>query len=445
MRPSRLVATGSLLALAAAVVFGRGCTCQRSGSSGESSDPAGSTTGAAADAETDALRLTSPIGATYLPGGGVVVAGLAPLRTALVATRLDPGDKPDKPDRVAWSREVLGGVGGAPDADLHLFPAPDGFALVWWGPRSGKNARHMVLVGAAGDLKGEPADIGGVACATADGVAWFEAGPTRTLVRARGWTDGAPHEVSSLMPEREPLLACGVHRIFALGEGEDDLAIAPTGDAAAATTLILEKDFGGDEEREHDEYTMGDDLGVIRLGASGAVSLRELRGAKLGPWKKLATHIEREEDVVAVDADARSAVIVYTREASTPCADGSAATTLRAIRVDRSTWAETAFELAPAACGKDPGPFFTGALDVGLVVAWAERGVKRGPGGAPVESLGYRVIAAAGPAPLVRLPVTADLLVDAACDGKKCYAVAVSRVPGSEEVAPERARILAYP
>jgi hypothetical protein len=441
MRPPRSARIIPAFAVAVAGAFvGGGCTCQsRSGrpdAGGTDNAHAAVLTG---DAETDGVRLTSPIAAGYLPGGGIALLGLAPVRGALVATRLDPGDK------ILWTRDVLTNVASAPDADLHVFPAPTGVAAVWWGPRAGKNTRAMLMIGGDGEVHGAPADIGGVACATLDGIAWFEAGPTRTVVRARGWNELGAHDVAALVPEREPLLACGIHRIFALGEGEDDLLLAPSGDAAAGTTLILEKDFGADEEREHDEYTFGDDLGVVRLGTSGIVAIRELRGGKLAPWKKLATHVERDEDVVAVDADAKSAVVVVTRETGASCADGSPATGLRAIRVDRATWAETAYELSPGECGKDPGPFFTGSLDMGLVVAWAERGAKRGPGGAPVESLAHRLLGPGGPAPLVRIPVPADLLVDAGCDGKRCYAVAVSRAPGSEEIAPERAHGVTYP
>ena len=241
-------------------------------------------------------------------------------------------------------------------------------------------------------------------------------------------------------------------RLQGLGE-EGDLVVAPHGDAGGATTLIGEKDFGGEEESEHDEYTFADDLGVLRVGKSGTLAVRELSGAKLGPWKKLKTHVEHEDDVVAVDADAHTTVIVFTREALPACPDGAARTAVHVVRLDRATLGRTGRARSrPARAAASPGrsspaPSRAASPSRGPSAA---RSTARGP--LPVDALAYVVfsapVRAAAPqvtVTLTRLPVHADLLVDASCDGQKCYAVAISRVAGSEEIAPDQARVLSYP
>src|SRR5208283_174791 len=108
----------------------------------------------------------------------------------------------------------------------------------------------------------------------------------------------------------------------------------------------------GDDEREHDAYSIGDDLGLVRVGASGAVALRELpRGGAPGPWRKLKQALATDDDVVTVDGDATATLIVVTHDAEDACAEGGVASdSVRAIRVDRKTGEESIVALAPADC-----------------------------------------------------------------------------------------------
>ena len=97
-----------------------------------------------------------------------------------------------------------------------------------------------------------------------------------------------------------------------------------------------------------------------------------MRGATLDPWRKLKTKIDTDDDVVALDADAKDAIVVLSHDASGAC-DGAVATSVHALRIDRRGTGEGDVELAPAVCGTEVGPLLTGDVGGKLVVAWAER------------------------------------------------------------------------
>jgi len=214
--------------------------------------------------------------------------------------------------------------------------------------------------------------------------------------------------------------------------------------------LIGGADFGGDEERGHDEFTVGDDLGIVRFGSDGALALREVKGDVVGPWRKLATNIG-EDDAVAVDGDDDAVVVVTTREVPDACVDGGPAPqSVHAVRVNRASRAETRHELAPAECGKELGPFWTGSLGARLVIAWSERVPRQGATSAPIAGLTFRTFLGATLSPIGRVPLPSDALVFAGCDDSgrlsaRCYAVALARAPGTTDMLPEVAQLIAYP
>jgi hypothetical protein len=372
------------------------------------------------------------------------VAGLVVPEKSIAVTRIDASGA------TAYTVAALRGVAWSQDADLRVYPSDAGGAVVVWrGLRDGKLVRQMVTVAKDGALAGVPVDVGAATCATEDGVAWTErasAGKTRVVLRA--WSGGAPRDVATVPADREPVLVCGAHRVFALGQGEDDVTLAAGPDGGASRRLVGAKDFGADEEREHDEYTVGDDLGVLRVASGGALALRETKGDLLGVWRKLVATVPADDDVVAVDGDARGAIVVSTRESADACGEGgatSAGTSIQALRIDRSTFAESAVEIAPTECGKDLGPFWTGSVGKSLVVAWVERVSRRDATSAPIAGLSYRTLDGTTLMPVVRVPRPADALVDAGCDKDRCYAVALARAPGTTEMVPEAAQVIAYP
>jgi hypothetical protein len=271
---------------------------------------------------------------------------------------------------------------------------------------------------------------------------------------ARAWTETAPRQVGTVATDRDPALVCGDHDVVVLGDGDDDLSMAglTPGDAAThpPSVAIRDSDFGDDEEREHDAYTVGDDLGIVRVASSGAVAMREApRGAPPGPWRRLKHTIPADDDVVAVDGDADATLIVYTQDTDDACPGvGSTAEAVRALRVVRKTGDETLLDLAPADCQRSPGPFWIASTPLGQAVGWIERTARGSSGAAspaaPIAGAAFRLITAGG-MQTRRIDQAADTLVDSGCDAKGCSLAALVRPAEADGMQPESLRAIAYP
>ena len=446
----RGIAALSLLPLVAA----GGCTC----GSKTSVVPDAAATAAAASATPvtapsiaasagapplDASVFSAPIAAARVAHVDVV-AGLVAAESVVRVLGMVDG----KP---AWSADALRGVSWSPDAELHLQPADGGVALMWRGMRDGKAGRTLVVLGPRGEPRSQPADVGSAFCATAEGVAWLDprtTGPSRVL--ARRWADADAREVVSVSPERDASLVCGDHSVVVLGDGDDDLTEASfvPGDAAPQPPRVAlrDADFGDDEEREHDAFTVGDDLGVVRVASSGAVAVRDVpRGGAPSPWRRLKNALGPDDDVVAVDGDADSTLVLFTREADESCPGvGSTAESVRALRVDRKTGTESVLELAPADCDRSPGPFWIAPSPGAPTIAWVERATKLPPKAAPVVGAAVRTLKTAGVVAR-RIDLQADALVDGGCDERGCSMAALLRPAGGDGMQPEAIGLLAYP
>jgi len=386
---------------------------------------------------------SAPIAAARV-GGEDVVAGLVAAERVVRVVALSGG-------RVAWTTDAFRGVGWTPDADLRVQPADDGVVLVWRGAVGGKSGRTAVVLGPRGEARGEPFSIGTAWCATTGALAWIEpqrGGPARVL--ARRWADAQATPVATVPADRDPGLACGDRALTVLGDGDDDVTatrLTPGEVGKPSEAVILRQaDFGGDEDREHHVYSVGDDLGLVRLSASGAVAWREVRSAGTPtPWRRLEHAIPADDDVVAVDGDAAETLIVTTHEADDDCPDVAAtAASVRALRIDRTTSAESVFDLAPADCDRSPGPFWIAAVPgAGATVAWVERRAKLPPRAAPIDAVVFRVLRPDG-ARAGRVDVIADAVADGGCDARGCMLAALVRPPGGDGMQPAPIRVLGY-
>ncbi len=288
-------------------------------------------------------------------------------------------------------------------------------------------------------------------CATRDAL-WYTDGKR---IHAHPWT-GASSRIELPGEKEGAVLVCGAHRAFGLVDDDDGTSLLMWGGAdggapgVAATKLLKESDYGEDDQRERPEYTVGDDIGVVRLSVAGALSLREVRSGVVGPLRKLKTIIPRDDDVVAVDASPRAVVIVFTEDVGDACPKGdggapTASTRVKALRIDRTTLEESTLELSTGMCGREVGPFFTGVIADTVSVAWVERLSIVGMSRAPIAGLAHRTVPASGAAgELARIEQAADALVDAGCDGARCYAVALARRTGMDAMVPGLARVLRY-
>jgi hypothetical protein len=441
---------------------GGACTCSKGGDSAaadaSASDDATASSEPRAPVAVGSGGLSAPIAGARGEQGDVVVAGLDVAASAIRVQRISAKDE------IVADRTVFDGAKWSSESELKMVPAAGGVAITWRGLRGGKLVRQLLVLGPDLAPKGDPTEVAAASCATRDAL-WYTDGKR---VHARPWV--GPTTRSELPKDKDAALVCGAHRAFALLDEDDGTSIVILGNDArdggagdggtrdggaahaAPTQLLKEAEFGDDDQRERSDYTVGDDVGVVRLGVSGAVTLREVKAGAPGPSHKLKTTIPRDDDVVAVDASPRAVVIVFTEDVGDACPNandagstGAASTRVKALRIDRTTFEESIVELSPGMCGREVGPFFTGALGDTVSVAWVERVPVAGKARAPVAGLAHRVVPAAGPpGELARSDQPADALVDAGCDGARCYAVALARREGMDAMVPGLARVIRY-
>jgi hypothetical protein len=394
-----------------------------------------------------AAVFSAPIAATRAHRE-LVVAGLVAAEGVVRVAGLKDGG-------TAWSVDALRGVAWIPDAELKLQPAGDGVALVWRGSLDGKTGATLVVLGPHGEARGAPIPIGAGSCATSEGIAWLDprgSGPVH--VHARRWDEPVARDVLTLAPDRAPALLCGDHAAFVVGDGDDDLTATEfspgDGVADAPVMAIRDHDFA-DDEREHETFTVGDELAIVRLGDSGAVAMREIAHGHASAWRRLKHALPEADDVVAVDGDSTATVIVFTHEATDACPGAeSSAQTVRALRVDRKTGDETVVMLAPADCASTPGPFWLAASPGdGALVVWTDRRSRPGAS-APIDGFAYRALSIApdadarAGAPVMRASVEAEALAEAGCDADGCFVAALQRGPEDDGGRPEAIVGLVY-
>lgn len=425
-----------------------GCRCSKDGD-GANVAPAGSTpeTSAASapkgKASASAAVFSAPIAAARVDGTeDVVVAGLDVAASAIRVQRIDAKNA------VVTDRIALAGARWSSNVDLKLFAIEGGFAVTFHGLVDGKFTRKLVLLDKELVAKGEPSDVSAVACATREAI-WFSDGKR---VRSRAHSTPESADVA-LRGEGEVALVCGAHHAFAVVDEDDGASVVDLsagGGKAHSVALLREKDFGEDDQRERGEFVVGDELGLVRLANSGAVAYRETKGGAAGPLGRAKTVIPRDDDVVAIDASSKAIVVVFTQDVSESCPKDRGvappSTRISALRIDRETREESTVELSAGVCGREVGPFFTGSLGEGISVAWVERASVVGTPRAPIASLAHAFVPPAGAVrPAARIDQPADALVDAGCDGKRCYAAALARNDGADAMVPGFARILHYP
>jgi hypothetical protein len=385
---------------------------------------------------------SAPIGAARIDNLDVIAGLVAAEGTVRLVGVAESG--------VIWSADALHGVAWAPDAELRLQAAGGGFTVFWRGMHDGKATRTLALVGPRGEPRGPPIEVGSSFCATADGLAWIEphtAGPTR--LRGRRWSDTESKEVLTVPRDRDASLVCGDHDVIVLEEGEDDLrarAFVPGDSSAQPPVVVLRDSDFRDDEREHDAYSIGDDLGLVRVAASGVVAIREVpHGRSPTPWRNLEHTLSSEDDIVAVDADVSATLIVAARESEGACADGgSTSESVRAIKVDRRTEKESLVDIAAPDCDRLRGPFWIAQAPGGAVIAWVERRTEAPPKSAAISGAAFRVLADGGVRP-GRIEAQADAFVNGGCDDHRCSAVALLREPGSDGMRPAPIRVFGYP
>lgn len=437
---TRGIAIALALALVAGVVGWRVCssrTPSRDAANGEARPPSPSTNGATG-ATSETRGLSAPIAGIHSSNGDVIGAALDVPARGIRVQRIN------EKDELVRERVVFSDLAWSPDAELKIAAAPDGVAVTWRGLRKGKLVRELVVLGADLAPKGEPTAVGNASCATRDGL-WFIDG-ARTVQRR--WNGVV--SMFDVPRDKDTSLLCGVSRAYAVVDDEIGTSLLPIGSSGATIPIFGEKDFGDDEQRERSEYTVGDDVGFVRMGDSGSIAIREVVASAVSPLRRLKTAIPKDDDVVAVDASTTTIVIVYSEDVSSSCppsstgSDSAVSTHVSALRIDRRTLAEEMVELSPGLCGHEVGPFFTGALGDAVSVSWVERTGGAHRPHAPIVGLAQALVAPAGAPKRARIDQPSDALASAECDADRCYAVALARAPGDDGAVPGRLTVLRY-
>jgi hypothetical protein len=373
--------------------------------------------------------------------GTTFAAGLVVPRSTVALTALAPSGA------TLWTRDVVSGVSWTPNATLNVLPTAMGAIVVWSGPQNGKEATVAIEASNDGKTVTDPFPVGPAACTTDIDLAWAERGEKDSwkirVRRLAGTTSGLAMVLSE---DREPSLFCSPHRVFLFGDGDDDVTLSSwsAGTHTLPIRVMEDSEFGDDEERGHEIYAVEDVLGVVRFGASGSVAAREVNGDHRSAWRRFGHKLTESDDVILVDADAHTVVVGFTRDAS-GSGDVAGQTSVNALVWDRTESHDATLELAPPDPARVRGPFWSGAVKGGIVVAWPERSATSDGGEAPVLGLSYRVVSLGPAGELKRITRPADDLVDAGCDNERCYAVALARALDEDGGQPEVAEVIAYP
>jgi hypothetical protein len=392
---------------------------------------------------------SAPIAAARSSAHISVVAGLVVAQKIVRVVGLRDG-------RPSWTTDIMSGAKWSAGAELGIQRAADGVAVVWRDGIAAGGSGALVLLGAGGEPRGAPIEVGAAMCTTSEGLSWIEprGAPAGHPVRvfARAWVDPTPREILVLSPDRSPSLVCGTHSAFLLGDGDDDLtvdAFMPNDPSARRPTLVMRDADFADEEREHEAFTIADELEIVRVGVTGSVAIRTIPSVGApSAWRRIKHVLSEDDDLVTVDGESSRALLVFTHDSDTACpTPESGGQRVRALDVERSTGADRLVELAATDCQGQRGPFW---IPVGLpesrgpIVAWVERAAKQSENAAPISGLAYRVLSPDG-VRTGQISITADAVVDGDCDDAGCFAAALLRDPGSDGMSPGAIGVFAYP
>jgi len=410
--------------------YASGChSCGPGGDAGkvDGAPSASASVPSAASGKPSALSLPF---ASALGKDAIFVAGLVAERKTINLSRytLD--------GRVEWSIDVLDDVRWTSTSQLWVFAGEGGVVAALRGQRGEKSVQIARSVDAAGNLLSEPFDVASHPCGTLDAIYWTEKLPGGGVgVKRRALAGGAATSATEEKDSSDVALACGDKQVFLLEDNDESFAVRRL-ESPKAT--VLASGEGDDEPKDRPAFTVGDDLGVL---VETTVGRLQLHFPALGAPRTLRK-LTDEEDLVAVDADGKRTLVVYTRDDPDRCGSDGLVSDVRALDVPLDGTKEIDAEIARGACDVDLGPFWIGSASGKMLVAWEERDAKKTKGGAPITGLGYRVLGDAAPS---RLPQSAEDLAFAGCTATKCYVVALERPAGTDGMVPGSAKIVAFP
>jgi hypothetical protein len=423
-----------LIAGAAAILLARCGSCK---SNAASDGGALATASASSRPVATPAPLSLPMAADHDAAGNVYIAGFVAARSAVNLSRFDDQG------RLAWSVDALSDLGFSSDAHVDVVAGQEGVNVIWRGLQHKKRARVAQWVASDGAVTGAPIAVGASACTTAG---WLYAigGKLGSSALVRPMKGGTDKSLVTIPEGHDPVLVCGEStHAYIVDDGDDDVGVRlldPEKDHALPRAVLVPLDvLGGDEIREHEDFSTGDTLHELVVTEKGALSLHQYDGTTVAPRRALETQIGSDEDLMAADGNAAHVVAIIAREATARC-DGDMGTDVLALDVPQGGSKEQVTEISHAPCGRDLGPYWVAPTADAIYLAWNVRGPRNGSR-APVEALQWTKLGGT----VNEVKLSAEDVVFAGCTKTKCLFAAITRPENTDGMLPGEARVLAIP
>lgn len=440
-----------LLALCASAGCAKSCGDDAPATGGDAAVPAAivdsgaSLDGASLDGASGAVGASIyslPIAAAHDPSvARSYVAGLRAAEKTITLTLVD------ERGTETFRTDVLTGVGWSSDAELRVYAAAHGAWVVFRGLVDGGRMQRAVFVNDDGKLAAAAPEVAPAHCAVGDVLSVVQGGALAMIT-----PDGGARRMRLADPSADFSLMCDDGRVLLMSESEDGVFVESPEDGGIHRFAAFNAESEG---RTTALYSHGENTGIVRIAGTQA-TLRELWDGGLSRARTRKLSVDEDDDIVVVDAVGTGPLLVITHESEGACDGGialaprvSAAVVLRTsppadagLDAGAEGGVPALTELAPPVCGRERGPFWSGAAGADVVVAWGERVRQTGKSVAPVAGVGFARIRADGTvADRGVIDVSADGVVDASCDAKDCYAAALVRPPGVDDRNPESVRV----
>jgi hypothetical protein len=425
------------MAMAIGLLFLARCgSCKSNAASDAGSTVASASASAQRPAATPA-PLSLPMAADH-SGINVYIAGFVAARSAINLSRFDDQG------RLMWSVDAISELGFSSDAHVDVVASQDGANVIWRGLQNKKRVRIAQWVTGEGVVTGAPAAVGASACAAAG---WLYAigGKLGSSALVRPVRGGAGDKSLVTIPEgHDPVLVCGEGaRAYIVDDGDDDVGVRlldPEKDHALPRAVLVPLDsLGGDEIREHEDFSTGDTLHELVVTEKGAMSLHQYDGTTVAPRRALETPINADEDLMAADGNASHVVALIARESTARC-DGDMGTDVLALDVPADGSKEQVTDVAHAPCAVDLGPYWVAPTEAAIYLAWNVRGPRNGSR-APVEALQWTKLGGT----VTDVKLSAEDVVFAGCSKGKCMFAMIARPENTDGMTPGEARVISIP
>jgi hypothetical protein len=378
-----------------------------------------------------AAQFARPVTARRVDGGIAAVARDQATGDLVLVRFADPSQETpvvmplqvrlDEPELVTSSLDL--GLLGRPSAD---------------GGSGGRVLLRVGLAGGAGVTRLDLSPVGTAACATMDGVYSVARESTGWRGTFVALTQAGGESKGPLVSGRsEATIVCGQHRAFVVTNSGGELhAIGWSPNGYDAHPALLPPLARSTPEGETLMAAMDDKLVIAKFRKSTLHTLVWSGEPSGSAWRSEAGALHDGLVLEAMEPAQGQLGLLFVRTIPKVkgCKGNETTDSVAEVALVDATTGK--FVHAPESvetwkCGAEAGPFFSGWANGKFVIAWprgpdvacARAGVRRG-------GIGYAVVEpGTGRASTGRISRPAETIVEAGCDGSKCFAVALTRGP----------------